>query len=52
MQISQMDEILQWIEQFERDTFNTEEEILVFDVLGGDFNLDNMSPGDVFFQCA
>lgn len=39
-----MDSILKWTEEFRRDS-KKPEEIVAFDILGGDFNLDNMSPG-------
>ena len=39
-----MNELLQWTDQFRRTTIN-KNDIVAFDLLGGDFNLDNMSPG-------
>ena len=35
---------MEWTEQFRQTTLN-DNDIVAFDLLGGDFNLDNMSPG-------
>ncbi|XP_033096362.1 sphingomyelin phosphodiesterase 5-like [Anneissia japonica] len=42
----QMTEIVSWLESF-RSTAVTENELIVLDVLTGNFNFDNMSPKDV-----
>ena len=41
-----MEEIVQWVEEFRQATLD-KDEVLAFDVLGGDFNLDNKSPGQL-----
>ena len=40
----QLDQVCEWTTQFRRETLQPNE-IVVFDVLGGDLNLDNSSPG-------
>ncbi|XP_045194176.2 sphingomyelin phosphodiesterase 3-like [Mercenaria mercenaria] len=42
----QLTEILKWSSEFRAETFEDGDEVL-FDMLCGDFNIDNMSPGDV-----
>ncbi|XP_019646997.1 PREDICTED: sphingomyelin phosphodiesterase 5-like [Branchiostoma belcheri] len=41
----QLDELLTWTEDFRRRTLGSDD-IQVFDILCGDFNFDNMSPGE------
>ncbi|KAI0213130.1 Sphingomyelin phosphodiesterase 5 [Lamellibrachia satsuma] len=43
IQRQQLNELMEWTEQFRRTTLN-DNDIVAFDLLGGDFNLDNMSP--------
>ena len=42
-----MNSILKWTEEFRKET-QKQGEIVAFDILGGDFNLDNMSPGQLY----
>ncbi|CAH1778654.1 unnamed protein product [Owenia fusiformis] len=42
----QLSEVASWTRCFRDNTFSPESEIIAFDVLTGDFNLDNMSPVD------
>lgn len=42
----QLDAILTWTEEFRSETLQTTDKVL-FDVVTGDFNFDNMSPGNV-----
>lgn len=42
---SQLSEIEKWTVEFRDDTYSTGDSV-VFDVLCGDFNIDNMSPGE------
>lgn len=44
--VHQLSEILEWSSQFRADTEEKGDTVL-FDMLCGDFNIDNMSPGDV-----
>lgn len=39
-----MDEMVEWSQAF-RDSTLKSDEMVVFDIMGGDFNIDNMSPG-------
>lgn len=41
----QMDDIIKWTERFRHEAYSTDE-VVVFDIVGGDFNTDNMSPGE------
>jgi sphingomyelin phosphodiesterase 3 len=42
----QLNEIQNWLKNFKEKTFNPNTEIILFDVVCGDFNIDNMSPVD------
>lgn len=44
-----MDQIVTWMRQF-RQQYVLPQDVVAFDVLGGDFNLDNMSPGKVMIM--
>ncbi len=44
----QMDEVCKWSDEFRR-TSQDENEIVAFDVLSGDFNMDNASPGKLCY---
>ncbi|KAK8732880.1 hypothetical protein OTU49_006972, partial [Cherax quadricarinatus] len=44
--VHQLEEVRLWMKSFIRDTHNADSEIVVFAVIGGDFNCDNMSSGD------
>ena len=39
-----MDDIHKWTREFRKRTHKPQEKV-AFDVLGGDFNFDNISPG-------
>lgn len=43
IQKQQLTDLLEWTELFRQTTLNSND-IIAFDLLGGDFNLDNMSP--------
>ena len=40
----QLDSLLEWTDSFRQETLGQSERV-VFDVLCGDFNIDNLSPG-------
>ena len=42
----QLNEIQNWLKNFKEKTFNPNTEIVLFDIVCGDFNIDNMSPVD------
>ncbi|KAK6186481.1 hypothetical protein SNE40_008511 [Patella caerulea] len=41
----QLDDIVKWTKEF-RETTKRENDVIAFDILSGDFNFDNISPGD------
>ena len=41
----QLEEIRIWLNEFKKKNFNHRSEVIVFDIVVGDFNIDNMSPG-------
>lgn len=43
--VRQMDDILRWTEEFRQQTHDVRD-VVLFDILCGDFNIDNISPGD------
>ncbi|XP_076470303.1 sphingomyelin phosphodiesterase 5-like [Babylonia areolata] len=43
--LSQLDNIVEWTAEFRKKTADSRD-VVLFDVLCGDFNFDNMSPGD------
>ena len=43
-----MDEAIKWSKEY-RMRLTEPDEVVAFDVMGGDFNLDNMSPGKLNF---
>lgn len=43
---NQLHEILEWTGEFRRDTADPDDKV-VLDILCGDFNIDNMSPGEL-----
>lgn len=50
--VKQLTELQETVRQFIRDTHNPEKEVIIFSVVGGDLNADNMSPGmlrDLFY---
>ena len=40
----QMDEMLSWITEFRAKHFDFDNEVIAFDLIAGDFNMDNYSP--------
>lgn len=44
----QLDEILKWIEEFRQETKDAKDKVL-FDILCGDLNFDNISPGSLLW---
>ena len=44
---TQLSEIEAWTSEFKTSTKDSEDDI-VLDILAGDFNIDNMSPGSIF----
>lgn len=48
--VHQLEEARNWLNEFVKETHNPQEEVLMFVVLGGDINSDNMSPGDSAVQ--
>ncbi|KAK4306849.1 hypothetical protein Pmani_021355 [Petrolisthes manimaculis] len=42
----QLTELQETVRQFISETHNPDKEVIIFSVVGGDFNFDNMSPGD------
>lgn len=43
--VKQLTELQEAVRQFIRETHNPDKEVIIFSVVGGDFNFDNMSPG-------
>lgn len=43
--VKQLTELQETVRQFIKETHNPEKEVIIFSVVGGDFNFDNMSPG-------
>ncbi|XP_045614422.1 sphingomyelin phosphodiesterase 5 isoform X2 [Procambarus clarkii] len=48
--VHQLEQTRLWMNTFIQTTHNTRTEIVVFAIIGGDFNCDNLSPGDVGTQ--
>lgn len=48
MTSKQLDDIQVWTDEFIKDTKKTGEKV-VFDIICGDFNFDNMSPGKIVY---
>ena len=44
----QLDEIQLWTKNFKENNYNFKNEHIAFDIITGDFNLDNISPGLIF----
>jgi hypothetical protein len=44
-----MDDIRNWLIEFKKKYFDVEEEVIAFDIICGDFNMDNSSPGNFLF---
>ncbi|KAG7164617.1 Sphingomyelin phosphodiesterase 3-like [Homarus americanus] len=47
---TQLEEVRQRVKSYISNTHNPQNEVVVFSVIGGDFNCDNMSPGDAGTQ--
>lgn len=43
--VKQLTELQETVRHFIRETHNPEKEVIIFSVVGGDLNFDNMSPG-------
>ena len=44
MRLRQLDDIVKWTKEFRSES---QDDAIVFDVVAGDFNFDNTSPGEV-----
>lgn len=42
----QLNEIKNWLKNFKEKSFKKNTEVILFDIICGDFNIDNMSPVD------
>ena len=42
----QLDETLEWVTSFKKSNSDDSKELIAFDLICGDFNLDNYSPGN------
>ena len=46
--VHQLDDIVDWTAEFRRQTADNRD-VVLFDIVCGDFNFDNISPGELFF---
>ena len=50
MILQQLDDVLEWCTEFRKQTADSKD-VVLFDILCGDFNTDNISPGQYTYEC-